>query len=635
MRINLSRFRSLAAAIVLAVVAAGNSASANNIYTGPSGGDWGTDANWSLGYAPDAGLSDLHTSVNINGEVFVTDAQDGTSANGVLCVGDAAAGGTTITLNNVNSYLTVVNGTLFGTAQQGANGPATLNLSAGTWDQTGNFEFGHQYSATVNQTGGQMLISNTLRYNVAAAGATSTYDLYGGVLTTANIVSTAGATGILDFGGMGTLQIGNDANGGPWDYADLTGIANLTVQVEGSAVHTAADFTFTQVTVGVDDYTEISLATDAPSVTITNPASDSVTVDNSVTSTNISGTGVNLAGDVSWTNDLTGASGTATAGATWTISGIALSVGANDITVTGTNTSGTATNDSVTITRQAAGAPTVSITDPSGNVTVDNSVTSTNISGTGVNLAGDVSWTNDLTGASGTATAGATWAINGVTLAVGANDITVSGTNATGTATNDSVTITRQAPVGLSITDGSFENVAGPVGPIGLQNLADWTQESTFETSGVNIQDASMPSGEATDGARVLRLASDNPGTPAYVGAVYQNLGTFVAGDTYTFSGDYFREAGSEPFQFGVELRKGSATGTILASYSDTLNAVGSGAFSGTDLRYTAFAGDDGQDAYLRIFTVASSTASGDVRGGADNIQLVTAPPRGTLFSFR
>ena len=353
-----------------------------------------------------------------------------------------------------------------------------------------------------------------------------------------------------------------------------------------------------------------------------------------MTSTNISGTGVNLAGDVSWTNDLTGASGTATAGATWAISGIALSVGANDISVTGTNASGTATSDSVTITRQPP-PPSLTITDPSGNVTVDNSVSSTNVSGTGANLAGDVSWTNDLTGASGTATAGATWAINGVTLAVGANDITVSGTNATGTATNDSVTITRQAPVGLSITDGSFENVAGPVGPIGLQNLADWTQESTFETSGVNIQDASMPSGEATDGARVLRLASDNPGTPAYVGAVYQNLGTFVAGDTYTFSGDYFREAGSEPFQFGVELRKGSATGTILASYSDTLNAVGSGAFSGTDLRYTAFAGDDGQDAYLRIFTVASSTASGDVRGGADNIQLVTAPPRGTLFSFR
>jgi len=258
--------RTLIATLALALFAAGNTASANNVFVGIPGSNWNVAGNWSLGYAPDAGLADLHTSVNINGEVFVTDAQDGTSSNGVLCVGDAAAGGTTITLNNAASELTVNNGTLFGTDQQGANGPATLNLSNGTYYQNaGGFHLGHQHGSTVNQTGGQMLIdigaAAGLTFNFAAAGETSTYKLHGGVLTTplvnaSNTVSTA----ILDFSGAGALRIGNASNGNSaWDYTDLTTITNLDVQVDGSGSHDASDFAFSQVTVGGAAYTQIQL----------------------------------------------------------------------------------------------------------------------------------------------------------------------------------------------------------------------------------------------------------------------------------------------------------------------------------------------------------------------------------------
>jgi len=255
----------LATVVVLAVVAAGNTALANNVFIGASGGNWNVGSNWSLGHAPVNGHAHGHVSVHINGEVFVTDAQDGT-ADGVLTVGDSGSGGTVVTLNNAASELTVNGGTLFGTDQQDANGPATLNLSNGTFYQNaGGFHLGHQHGSTVNQTGGQMLIdigaAAGLTFNFAAAGETSTYKLHGGVLTTPLInASNTVSTAILDFSGAGTLRIGNASNGNSaWDYTDLTTITNLDVQVDGSGSHDASDFAFSQVTVGGAAYTQIQL----------------------------------------------------------------------------------------------------------------------------------------------------------------------------------------------------------------------------------------------------------------------------------------------------------------------------------------------------------------------------------------
>lgn len=71
-----------------------------------------------------------------------------------------------------------------------------------------------------------------------------------------------------------------------------------------------------------------------------------------------------------WTNSL-GGSGSTTGTTSWTISNLALTVGANVVTVTCTNAEGTTAQDVITITRSAVGAITC-------NVTVANSLTAVN-----------------------------------------------------------------------------------------------------------------------------------------------------------------------------------------------------------------------------------------------------------------
>ncbi len=68
---------------------------------------------------------------------------------------------------------------------------------------------------------------------------------------------------------------------------------------------------------------------------ITNPESD-IVVDNAVDSYDLEGIAEGIDGDLDWTNALTGASGSLAATTPWTIAGLALGVGDNDITVSGT-----------------------------------------------------------------------------------------------------------------------------------------------------------------------------------------------------------------------------------------------------------------------------------------------------------
>ena len=66
----------------------------------------------------------------------------------------------------------------------------------------------------------------------------------------------------------------------------------------------------------------------------------------SVTHATIGGTNSDdVVGTMSWTNALTGAAGTLSAASPWTIPDIDLAVGANDITVVGTNELGVVGED--------------------------------------------------------------------------------------------------------------------------------------------------------------------------------------------------------------------------------------------------------------------------------------------------
>lgn len=88
----------------------------------------------------------------------------------------------------------------------------------------------------------------------------------------------------------------------------------------------------------------------APSLTITNPAMD-VIVSYETVSYAVQGTGIALAGALSWSNSLTGGTGLAPAGDNWEVAGVALDPGDNVVTVSGTNDLDMVASDQVTITR--------------------------------------------------------------------------------------------------------------------------------------------------------------------------------------------------------------------------------------------------------------------------------------------
>jgi subtilisin-like proprotein convertase family protein len=80
------------------------------------------------------------------------------------------------------------------------------------------------------------------------------------------------------------------------------------------------------------------------------------TVANGIATFDIGGTAnTNVTGLLSWTNPLAGSAGTVAAAPAWLISSVPLAVGANPITVRGTNAAGVAATSTVTITRQAGG----------------------------------------------------------------------------------------------------------------------------------------------------------------------------------------------------------------------------------------------------------------------------------------
>ncbi|MBU0677125.1 MAG: hypothetical protein KJ626_03335, partial [Verrucomicrobia bacterium] len=91
-----------------------------------------------------------------------------------------------------------------------------------------------------------------------------------------------------------------------------------------------------------------------PIVEITDPAVSPLDVLNAVSSYDVKGmASTGTVGQLTWTNSATGASGSIAAATNWTVSGMALNVGANLITVLGTNATGSWSSDAVTIRRGA------------------------------------------------------------------------------------------------------------------------------------------------------------------------------------------------------------------------------------------------------------------------------------------
>ena len=165
------------------------------------------------------------------------------------------------------------------------------------------------------------------------------------------------------------------------------------------------------------------------------------------TTAEISGTNLNIAGNLGWTNSLTCESGNfQISNLYFQVSNINLAEGDNLIQVFGTNKYGFFTNDFATIHREtfAEVHPFIDITNENAIVTY--SVTSYTIGGTNnANVIGGLNWTNSLTCEFGeTQISNFKFQISNFKLNTGDNLITVSGTNIYGQSTNDVVCIRRK-----------------------------------------------------------------------------------------------------------------------------------------------------------------------------------------------
>jgi hypothetical protein len=118
-------------------------------------------------------------------------------------------------------------------------------------------------------------------------------------------------------------------------------------------------------------------------------------------------------------------------------------------------------------------APTIEITTPTSNVTYSTHQTSINIFGTASDNVGvtEVTWVNSSTGATGTASGTAPWAVNGISLNNGGNVITITAKDAAGNKGTATLTVT-YTPVDINPPDTII--TGGPSG-ITTSNNATFT----------------------------------------------------------------------------------------------------------------------------------------------------------------
>jgi hypothetical protein len=167
-------------------------------------------------------------------------------------------------------------------------------------------------------------------------------------------------------------------------------------------------------------------------------------------SVDLSGIAVDNIGvsQVTWVNSK-GGSGTASGTASWSISGIQLAEGNNELTITAKDAAGNQYSDTLTVAYTPPDTinPEVSITSPTSGSTYETSSFSIDIYGTSSDNTGvsQVLWNNDR-GGSDVASGTTEWSIAGVDLAEGDNLITVTATDAAGNQSTDTLTATYIPP---------------------------------------------------------------------------------------------------------------------------------------------------------------------------------------------
>jgi hypothetical protein len=219
----------------------------------------------------------------------------------------------------------------------------------------------------------------------------------------------------------------------------------MTLAVGGNPVIIRGTNTFGAISSDSVTITRGPAGTGTPFVDIT--TADAI-LPYDVTSYTVNGTNnLNVVGTMNWSNVLNASAGTLPAVLDWVTTQLPLGVGANVVTVRGTNAYGVTTSDQVTLLRGAAGTGTPFVDVTTADAVVPHTTTSCTVSGTNnLNVVGQMQWANPRSTSVGTLAAQLGWSIADIPLGVGSNLITVIGTNAFGVASADNVLIVRGAP---------------------------------------------------------------------------------------------------------------------------------------------------------------------------------------------
>ncbi len=193
-------------------------------------------------------------------------------------------------------------------------------------------------------------------------------------------------------------------------------------------------------------HTTMPLSSDTvdPAISISSPTSaDSFATQSA--SIDIAGSASDDRGlqQVTWTTS-NGDSGVASGTTNWSVQGLALAEGTNNITFTATDNAGNTASDTLVVTYTSASdvtAPSLTITSPTSADSFATQSTSINLAGTASDDQGiqSVTWQTS-SGQSGTATGTASWSVAGINIS-GDTTITVTASDLSGNTSTDTLNV--------------------------------------------------------------------------------------------------------------------------------------------------------------------------------------------------
>ncbi|MCX7846700.1 MAG: hypothetical protein N2595_01510 [bacterium] len=285
---------------------------------------------------------------------------------------------------------------------------------------------------------------------------------------------------------------------------------------------------------------DIVTAVVPPFVDITNQP---IWVTYGVTHITLGGTnGGQVLGTMHWSNALNGASGTLPAAPAWQISSVPLALGANLISVSGTNAAGTVAVDTTMVTRLDPSAELPFVDVLSTNITVPYDVFYVSVQGTNnVHVVGGMTLTTSA-GDVRSFPALSPWTVSNVFVAVGETVIQVTGTNAYGMPAADTIQVMRTT-------------YAVPTASVNVQ----WTTLSVPQPSGAGCK-------LGTDGRFLYYLPGNNSSVAFYRYDPQSN--TWLSLASHPGRADQHRDVNNN----GLEYRDGFFFCALTAPWTNRWN---------------------------------------------------------------